>query len=154
MATGTPVATVALVHSLDGRVRLILTGTCLLCACANDSARFADNLATAKSWLATADMTGHMWLSNRVPTRFARQVLDEARGQLEATRQSLTTLAVDATQRDAAAVELRHATEDTDALLAAVAHDDARGAFDRLPRIGAHMSLIDSLAARAKRTQR
>ena len=134
-----------------GRDWLLVAGACLLTACASDAQKCSAALDAAQSWLATVDMVSHVWMLIRVPTRYARQTLKEARSQLESGGETIAQLDVDRGLRRQATSELHAAAQATDTILAAVGRDDARAVAMHLHAIGGHLAAVDSLASSAKR---
>jgi starvation-inducible outer membrane lipoprotein len=132
------------------KLRHALAACLVLTACASDSQKFSDSLDTTRSWLASVHMVSRAWIGNRVPVRFARQLVDEATSQLERTGQSIASLDVDQAERSEALDELTRATQATRFILAALERRDVHGVDAALPAIAAHITRVDSLSSRAQ----
>jgi hypothetical protein len=129
-----------------------LTAAVLLAvsACKTKEAKLADDLATSASWLAAIDMGGHSWMENRVPVRFARQLVEEGRSELAASGSAIADLHLQSGDAGAARAELARAVLSVDAVLSALDHRDSASVARAMPMIGAQRSMIDSMAKRAK----
>jgi hypothetical protein len=119
-------------------------------ACKTSAEKLADHLETSSSWLAAIDMAGRGWLQNRVPVRFARQLVDEGRTELAASAHAIADLRVSEVDIPGADAELARALVSVDAVLTALERRDSTGVAKALPNIAAHHATIDSLASRAK----
>jgi hypothetical protein len=133
-------------------VRRALAVTVLFTAwgCKPRAEKLADQLETSASWLAAIDMAGRSWSANRVPLRFARQIVEEARSGLTASARAIADLPVHGVDGPMARAELVRAVTSVDTMLAALDRRDSVGVGRAMPVIAARREAIDSMAKRAK----
>jgi hypothetical protein len=117
-------------------------------ACTANEDKLADHLETSVSWLAAIDVAGRGWLQNRLPVRFSRQLIDEGRSEVAASKRAIVDLPLG--DVPAADAELAQAIASVDTLLASLERQDSTAVATALTVIAVHRSAIDSLANRVK----
>jgi hypothetical protein len=131
------------------RVVALVAAMVVATACGDDR-KLARKLETSASWIAAIDMAGRSWTNNRVPVRFARQLMEEGRSQLNTASRQVRHLRSDNPDQAAAGDALEDAAHAADVVLAALEQRDAQAVGDALSSLGAYRVIMDSLATRAK----